>query len=98
MTKYYLILLVIAGGFLFYVFRQDPCNQMLRADFSDRNPDYEILDTGAIEGSPDSVSCHIYYEKPDSKQVYEEIWLYQNSDDGWKFSRILQSGASEAIS
>lgn len=95
MAKYYLLLFLIAGMVFFYVFSQDPCNQMLRADFSAEHPDYKILDSGAKEGSHESVHCHVYYSKPDSEQVYEDIWLYEDSGSGWNFSEIVGSGKKE---
>jgi hypothetical protein len=95
MAKFYFLLVLIAGGALVYVFFQDPCNQLLRADFSSRYPTYKILDSGAQEGSPESVSCHIYYKKPDGDQVYEDIWMYLDSGNGWEFSKVLKSGKRE---
>lgn len=95
MSKYYILLVLIFGIILFYVFREDPCNQIFRADFSNKYPSYEILDSVAGEGSPDNVHCHIYYRKPDSEQVYEDIWLYQDLGSGWGFSRILETHKRE---
>jgi len=91
MAKYYFVLVLIMGAVLFYIFLQDPCNEMLRADFSNKYPGYKILDSGAGEGSPDEVQCHIYYQKPDSEQVYEDIWSYRNSGSGWSFSSVLET-------
>jgi hypothetical protein len=98
MVKYYFLLALVAAGFLVYVFLQDPCNQTLRADFSEKHPGYKILDSSAVEGSPESVSCHIYYKKPDSQQVYEDVWLYVKPDGEWQFSRILESGKKKQTS
>lgn len=95
MLKYYAFLFLIVGIALFYVFIKDPCNQQLKTDFSDKYPGYEILDTGASEGSPESVRCHISYQKPDSEEIYEDLWLYQRSRSGWKFSRILETRTKE---
>jgi hypothetical protein len=92
MAKYYLVLLVIIGVVLFNIFIKDPCNILARADFANKHPGYEILDTVSGEGSPESVQCTVYYEKPDSKDVYKDIWVYRNSSDGWKFSNILFTG------
>lgn len=89
MGKYYLILVLAMGAVLYYIFLQDPCNNILRTDFSNKYPDYKILDSGSGEGSPESVQCHIYYRKPESEQVYEDIWLYQDSGSGWKLSEVL---------
>jgi hypothetical protein len=95
MAKYYFFLFLIAGLVIFYVFYEDPCNQTLRADFAEKYPGYKILDSGAKEGSPESVHCHIYYNKPESQQVYEDIWLYEKSGSDWNFSAILKSGEKE---
>jgi hypothetical protein len=93
MLKYYIVLFLIAGAVLFYVFSQDPCSNLVRTDFSNKYPDYKILSSGAGEGTPDSVLCHVSYQKPGSNQVYKDVWAYQNSGSGWVFSRIL--GAKE---
>ncbi len=95
MLKYYVLLVLILGIALFYVFLKDPCNRQLRTDFSNKYPSYTILDSGASEGSPESVHCRISYRKPDSKQIYEEIWLYQDFGSGWNFSRILETRKRE---
>jgi hypothetical protein len=89
MLKYYLVLLLILGAVLVYIFRGDPCNRLVRADFSNMYPDFEILDSGAQEGTPDSVHCHIYYKKSGSDQIYDDTWLYKNPGNGWEFSKIL---------
>jgi|TARA_B100000315_G_scaffold202847_1_gene195670 hypothetical protein len=96
MLKYYIALFLIVGIALYYVFITDPCNRQLRLDFSSRYPDYEILFAGAGEGSAgsvptSSVQCHVTYEKPDSNQIYEDIWLYQNFGSEWTFSTILST-------
>ncbi len=95
MAKYYIPLFAILGIVLFYIFLQDPCNRVLRADFATEYPGYEILDTVAGEGSPEKVQCHIYYKKSDSEQIHEEIWVYQNSGGDWSFSEILETGNKE---
>jgi hypothetical protein len=92
MAKYYLVLFIIMGVVLFNIFIKDPCNNLLRDDFSNKYPGYEMLDADSGDGSPESVQCIVYYEKPDSKDVYKDIWVYRNSSDGWKFSNILFSG------
>lgn len=89
--KYYILLFLIAGIALFYVFLQDPCNRTVKTDFSNRYPSYNILDSAARDGTPESVHCHVYYQKPDSELVYEDIWLYENSVTGWGFSGILET-------
>jgi streptogramin lyase len=92
MAKYYLVLFIILGIVLYNIFITDPCNNLLRADFANKYPGYEILDSVSGEGSPETVQCTAYYEKPDSKDVYKDIWVYRNSSDGWKFSNILFTG------
>ena len=92
MSKYYAFLFLIFGIALYYVFIKDPCNNQLRTDFSNRYPGYEILDHGPSEGSRETVRCHISYRKPDSEEVYEDIWLYQDSGRGWEFFKILETG------
>lgn len=91
MLKYYLLLILVAGIALFYAFLQDPCNRQIRTEFSDAHPSYEILDSVAEEGSPESVRCLISYQESDREQTYEDVWLYRRSDSGWKFSRILET-------
>jgi len=97
MWKYYIGLFLIAGIALYFVFITDPCNSQLGKDFSDKYPDYEVLYSGAGDGSPDSVQCHITYKKPDSDQVYEDVWLYLNAGSGWGFSKILQTQKKEQL-
>jgi hypothetical protein len=89
MLKYYAFLALIVAIALYYVFIRDPCNQLLSTDFSNRHPSYKILSSGASEGSPESVRCHISYRKPDSEQIHEDIWLYQYSKRGWQFAKII---------
>jgi hypothetical protein len=91
MLKYLAFLVLIIGVALFYVFVKDPCNGQLRADFSNKYPSYEIVDSGASEGSPESVRCLVSYQRPDSEQIQEDIWLYQYSRRGWEFSRIIET-------
>ncbi len=95
MLKYYVFLFVIVGIALYYVFIRDPCNRQIRTDFADRHPSYEVLDSDAMQGSPETVRCRISYRKPDSDQVYEDIWLYVFSERGWEFSRILGTPEEE---
>ncbi len=97
MLKYYIALFLIAGIALFYIFIKDPCNNQFRADFSNKYPGYEVLYFGAGEGSTDNVHCHISYKKPDSEQIYEDIWLYQDSGSGWEFSKILETKKTEQM-
>ncbi len=95
MLKYYALLVLIVGIALLYAFLADPCNRLLRMDFSDKYPSYEILDSGPESGSPESVRCHIAYRKPDGEQIYEDIWMYRDSGTGWNFSRILETRQRE---
>ena len=92
MAKYYFLLLMIVGIVLYNIYVQDPCNNLLRTDFSNKYPDYKILDSSSGEGSPDDVQCHIYYKKPDSQDVYKDTWLYINTSEGWNFSRVIATG------
>lgn len=91
MLKYYAFLFLILGIALFYVYVKDPCNRQVRMDFAGQHPSYEILDTGASEGSPETVRCQVSYRKPDAEQVYQDVWLYQYSKRGWEFSKILET-------
>ena len=92
MLKYYALMFLIVGVALYYVFLQDPCYSQLRADFFGRHPGYQILTSGASAGSPETVRCHISYRKTDGEQVYEDVWLYQDSGSGWTFSGIIETG------
>jgi hypothetical protein len=94
MAKYYVLLFLAFAFVLLYVFLQDPCGSQLRADFSDRYPDYEILSSGAGINSEESVQCHVRYQKPGTAQAYEDVWLFENRGDGWIFSQILESAPS----
>jgi hypothetical protein len=85
------------GMSLVYVYLEDPCNRKLRADFSNKYPSYKILISGPGEGDSDgagflaggeNVYCHIQYQKPDSEQIYEDIWLYRELGGDWNFSEI----------
>ena len=95
MLKYYVALFLIMGMALFYAFITDPCNRQLRTEFSNKHPSYKILNSGASEGSPETVRCRISYQEPDSEQIYEDIWLYRDSGGGWEFSRILETSKME---
>ena len=97
MAKYYILVFLIAGAVLFYIFSEDPCNKNISTDFSGKYPNYTILESTAREGSPDKVHCHILYRKPDSEQVYEDIWVYLNTDAGWRFSEILATHKREQV-
>jgi len=91
MWKFYLLLFAIMGSVLFYVYVEDPCNQQIRTEFSSKYPDYKILDSISGEGTPENVLCHIYYEKPDSEEIYKDIWSYKNSESGWQMSGIIEA-------
>ena len=97
MIKYWVLLFVVAAAVLVYIFLQDPCAEGFRTDFSDRYPTYKILDF-AGEGDTEGVSCHMFYKKPDDAQIYEDIWTYVNSDDGWQFSEIKETRKRDAVS
>ena len=96
MLKYYVLLFLVIGSVLTFVFLQDPCNESFRTDFSERFPHYKILDFGG-KGDTDKVYCHITYQKSDSKQVYEDIWVYVNADNGWEFLEAQQSGIKATL-
>ncbi len=91
MLKYYVLLFAVLCAALYFVYLEDPCHQQLRTDFSARHPSYVILDSGADEGSPETVRCHVSYRKPDGGQIYRDIWLYQRADTGWEFARIVET-------
>jgi hypothetical protein len=93
--KYYLLLLLMLGAAFVYIFLQDPCNSLVRSDFSAKYPDYKIVDSTAQNGSPDSVHCYVFYQKPDSKDIFKDIWLYANSSQGWSFSKVIAEGQPE---
>lgn len=94
MLKYWILLFLVTGLVLAAIFLQDPCNAQFRADFTARYPDYKILDSRG-EGDTQSVSCHMFYHKPEDRLIYEDIWTYVNSSDGWKFSEITESRRKE---
>lgn len=95
MAKYYFLLVLIIAAVLYYIFLQDPCNILVKDDFSAKHPDYKILDVGASEGSVDSVQCHIYYLKPEDKEMHQDIWLYTNSGGDWSLSRAIAADMRE---
>jgi hypothetical protein len=95
MAKYYFILALIMGAVLYYIFLEDPCNNMVRADFSEKHPGYEILGSRAGEGTPDKVQCHIHFQKPDSEEIYEEVWLYQKVGSDWSLAGVLETQKTE---
>ena len=88
MWKYYALLLAAVALVLAYTYVADPCNRLLRTDFARMHPDFEILDSGAEQGSPESVRCQISYRKPGSPDVYREVWVYQYQGTAWEFSRV----------
>ncbi len=89
MWKYYVLLFAVLGLGLYYVYVSDPCRSQIRAEFSAQHPGYEILGSEAESGSPESVRCRISYKQPEDGRTQEELWLYLNSDTGWKFSKVL---------
>lgn len=95
MLKYYVLLFLAIGLVLTFVFLQDPCKERFRSEFSERFPHYKILDFGG-KGDTEKVYCHITYQKSDSKQAYEDIWVYINSDNNWKFLEVQQSETKTA--
>jgi len=95
MWKYYALMVLVLGLGLYYVYVSDPCQNQMATEFASRYPGYEILHTGAEEGSPESVRCRISYKRPDREQAQEEVWLYLNPGSGWKFSRVLRTSDEE---
>ncbi|MCP4001896.1 MAG: hypothetical protein GY727_13390 [Gammaproteobacteria bacterium] len=95
MSKYYFFLFLIFMAVLYYVFLQDPCNILVKNDFSAQNPTYKIFDVGSSDGSVDSVKCHIYYEKPEDKEMHQDVWLYTNSGGDWSFARAIATDMRE---
>ena len=102
MWKYYILLVLLAGIVLSYTYLQDPCNNKFRIDFSSRNPSYEILSYGYEESASGDASiapggrgtyCHIYYQKPDSEQTYEDVWLYRDLGNGGSYSAVSSGPA-----
>jgi len=97
MLKYYILLFLVAVIVLSYSYFEDPCNNRFRADFSSKYPSYEILsfgygerDSGDVSVAPDGgdVYCQISYQKPDSEQTYEDIWLYRDFGRGGNYSSV----------
>lgn len=97
MTKYYVLLIAVIGSILVYIFLQDPCNEQFRVDFSEKYPDYKILDFGG-EGDTENVYCHVFYQKTDDNQIYEDVWIYKRTDDGWNFSEIQKTLMRDEVS
>jgi hypothetical protein len=92
MWKYWVLMFVVLVAVLFYTYVADPCNRLLRTDFSAKYPDYVILDSGARTGSPESVHCQISYRKPGDARVYEDVWVYQYQGTAWQFSKVVETG------
>ena len=88
---------MVVGAVFLFIFLQDPCNEQFRSDFSDKYPDYTILDFGG-EGDTGKVFCHVFYQRPENQQIFEDIWVYENSDFGWRFSGIKETRKRDEIS
>ncbi len=91
MLKYYLLGFVVVAIALFYAYIADPCNKLVRMEFASRHPAYQILDSDADQGSRETVRCRISYRKPDSVEIFREVWLYIHGKEGWQFSRVLET-------
>jgi len=89
MLKYYLLAFAVVAIALFYAYVSDPCNKLVQMEFASQHPDYEIVDSAADQGSPESVRCRISYRKPDSEKVHEAVWLYIHGKEGWEFSKVV---------
>lgn len=97
MTKYYVLLIAVIGSILVYIFLQDPCNEQFHTEFLEKYPSHKILDFGG-EGDADSVYCHMFYQKPDGNQIYEDVWIYKRTDDGWNFSQVQKTLKRDEVS
>jgi hypothetical protein len=95
MSKYYLLMVLVVGIALYFVYLKDPCHQQLRTDFSSKYPGHEILNAEALEGSPESVRCTVSYRKLASGEIFEDIWLYQDLGKGWEFLKIVRTQQKE---
>lgn len=95
MLKYYLLAFTVVAIALCYAYVADPCNQLVRMDFAERHPEYEIVDTEAHEGSRESVRCRILYRKPGSEEVHQAVWMYIDGEKGWEFSRVVETHARD---
>jgi hypothetical protein len=95
MWKYMALMFVVFVLSMYYVYVSDPCRSQMFEEFEAKYPGYEIIDTDADEGSPESVRCRIFYRKPGGVVTHEQLWLYRNAGDGWHFARLLQSTDEE---
>ena len=91
MWKYYALLFAAVVAILAYTYVADPCHKLLRTDFAQQYPSYEIAGSGADKGSPEAVRCRVSYRKPGDEKVYEEIWLYTYQATRWKFSKVIET-------
>ena len=68
-----------------------PSNEDVGSEFKNANPSYTVISVDTGEGDSDNVYFHIKYKKPNDVNKYEEVWLYQDSDLGWRnTNRILE--------
>lgn len=95
MWKYYVLLFTVFVVAAVYAYLADPCNRLVRLEFAQQHPGYEVIDSNADKGSPESVQCHVSYRKPGDPQVYVDVWLYQNRGrhtKGWEFAKVIETG------
>lgn len=95
MLKYYLLAFVVLAIALAYAYVSDPCHQLVRMEFAERYPEYEIVDSDAQEGSPEKVQCLVSYQKPGSAEIHQEGWVYISGKEGWELSRVVEMHARE---
>lgn len=91
MLKYWVFMLAVLGIALVYAYFSDPCSRLVRGDFSEKHPAYEVVSVDAESGSPESVRCVVSYRNLDSRQVHEEVWWYRNAGSGWALFEILET-------
>ena len=91
MWKYWVFMLVVLGLALVYAYLSDPCIGLVRGEFSEKYPGYQVVSSDAESGSPESVRCVVSYRKPDDPQVHAEVWWYRNTGNGWALFKILET-------
>jgi len=89
--KYYLRAFAVVAIALLYAYVSDPCNKLVRMEFASRHPAYEIVDAEPDQGSPERVHCRISYRKPGSEEIHQDVWLYIHGEEGWEFSRVVET-------
>ncbi len=93
MWRYWVFMLVVLGSLLVYAYFSDPCIGLVRREFSEKHPGYEIVSTDAESGSSESVRGVVTYREPPSREAEKEVWWYRNAGDGWALFKIVEPGA-----